>query len=79
MPSMPVGILDGISFAKEETVLSKGDVVLMVSDGTCAVSDRHIIKTLSSFKGGSAQELAEKVLKASGKKTDDSTVLAIVL
>ena len=78
MPSMPIGILDGVSFAKKETVLSKGDAVIMVSDGACAMKDGHIMKALSEFSGGSAQELAEKVLKSSGKKTDDSTVLAVV-
>ena len=78
MPSMPIGILESVSFSKKETVLSKGDAVIMISDGACAMRDDHIIKSLSEFNGTSAQELAEKVLKASGKKTDDSTVLAVV-
>ncbi len=77
-PSLPIGILEDVSFVGRKTVLSSGDAVIMVSDGACSLKDGHIMKILSEFKGGSAQSLAERVLKASGQKSDDSTVLAIV-
>ncbi len=77
-PSLPIGILEDVSFSGRKTVLAEGDAVIMVSDGACSLKDRHIMKNLAEFKSGSAQALAERILTASGQKNDDSTVIAVV-
>ena len=71
--------LDGVSLD-----ICKGDVIVMVSDGTCALRDDPIVDALKRFDGGSAQTLAESILRSTRKnlqknKEDDSTVLAIVV
>lgn len=83
-PCMPIGILPGARFEHEKRTLRKGDVIVMVSDGTCALRDDPIVDALKRFDGGSAQTLAESILRSSRKnlqknKEDDSTVLAIVV
>ena len=83
-PCMPAGILPDAALAHTTRTLRRGDVVVLVSDGTCAMRDDHILQALKAFRGGSAQKLAEEILarshKAYGKKrADDSTVLAVVV
>ena len=84
LPCMPVGILPEIGFSRTQRTLHKGDTFVLVSDGTCAIRDDPITRTLTEFDGGSAQTLAEKILSRSRtaapkNRADDSTVLAIVL
>lgn len=83
-PCMPAGILADAALAHAVRTLQKGDVIVLVSDGACALHDEHILAALSDFGGGSAQKLAEDILsrsrKAYGKtRADDSTVLAVVV
>lgn len=83
-PCMPIGILPNTTFTHTVRLLEKGDVVVLVSDGTCALEDGYITKSLLTFNGKSAQNLAEKILLASRKtggsfRADDSTVMTIVV
>ena len=81
-PCMPVGILPDTTFRETKRTLRAGDVIVLVSDGTCGMRDDHIVRALTAFRGGSAQKLAEDILAhshAAGKKrADDSTVLVVV-
>lgn len=83
-PCLPIGILPGVRFERTERTLKKGDTIVLVSDGTCALCDDPIVDALRRFDGGSAQTLAQSILRASRKnnaknKEDDSTVLTIVV
>lgn len=83
-PCMPIGILPNAKFTHTVRLLEKGDVFVLVSDGTCAMQDAHILKSLSDFDGNSAQTLADKILSAGRQKQgtqkqDDASVLAIVV
>ena len=84
MPCMPIGILPQTQFAHAERTLQKGDVLLLVSDGTCTMQDLTIRFALGKFDGGSANALAESVLhravaENAAPHADDATVLAIVV
>lgn len=83
-PCMPIGILPNARFERTERTVKKGDAIVLVSDGTCALRDTPIVDALRKFDGGSAQTLAQTILHAGRKnaqknKEDDSTVLAIVV
>ena len=80
-PCMPVGILPDVTFKETKRTLRAGDVLVLVSDGTCGMRDDHIVEALTAFRGGSAQKLAEEILarsRAANKSpADDSTVLVV--
>lgn len=83
-PCMPAGILPETSLAHTTRTLQSGDVFVLVSDGVCAMRDDHILAALAGFRGGSAQKLAEEILRLSNraygkKRPDDATVLAVVV
>ncbi len=83
-PSMPLGILREIEFDKEEAVLSKGDVLLMMSDGVSTAAYPIIVKELRSFNKKDPSALAERVVeiaKTSNTQghTDDITVIAVAV
>ena len=81
-PCMPVGILPDAAFRETKRTLHAGDVIVLVSDGTCGMHDAHIVEALTAFRGGSAQKLAEEILArsqtANQNRADDSTVLVVV-
>lgn len=84
MPCMPVGILPQAQFACAERTVRKGDVLVLVTDGVCAAQDLAIRFSLGRFGGGSANELAETILRRAvspdaPQHTDDATVLAVVV
>ncbi len=83
-PSMPLGILREIEFDKEKTVLSKGDVLLMMSDGVPTACYSLIADELRCFNKKDPTALAERVVeiaKNSSSKghTDDITVIAVAV
>lgn len=82
--SLPAGILRNVEFAKEETVLKKGDIVLMISDGVCGESDEWIEDELLSWSTDNMHELAVHIantakLKNGIKFEDDISVVAMKL
>ncbi|MBQ7541695.1 MAG: SpoIIE family protein phosphatase [Clostridia bacterium] len=82
-PCLPAGILPDVTLAQSSRTLRKGDVFVLVSDGTCALRDKHILDALRAFRGDSAQKLAEAILAGAQNasrpaRTDDATVLAVV-
>ena len=81
--SLPAGILQDISFARDRFSLAPGDIVLMVSDGATANGDAWIEEELLSWKGDSqsAKALSESIVeRAYCQRTDghddDITALA---
>ncbi len=80
--SLPVGILRDVEFAKEEIELSKGDIVLMVSDGVNEDSEKWISDSLLAWSTDNMQELASHIagmakLKNAGGNEDDITAIAL--
>lgn len=82
MPSLPVGILNGVKFSSDTINLSSGDVVVMVSDGVITGDEKWLEKLIRSWNEGSTQELARAVVDEAIKRRgdspdDDITALAI--
>lgn len=82
MPSLPVGILNGVKFSSDTVNLSSGDMVVMVSDGVITGDEKWLEKLIRSWNEGSTQELARAVvdeaIKRRGDRPDDDiTALAI--
>lgn len=81
LTSMPAGILRGIEFAKRTAVLSRGDLIVMTSDGITELGGEWLSTLLRGFEDHSPQEIADIVLKealriADGKKEDDMSIIA---
>lgn len=82
MPSLPVGILNGVKFSSDTVNLSSGDMVVMVSDGVITGDEKWLEKLIRSWNAGSTQELARAVVDEAIKRRgdspdDDITALAI--
>lgn len=82
MPSLPVGILNGVKFSSDTVNLSSGDMVVMVSDGVITGDEKWLEKLIRSWNEGSTQELARAVVDEAIKRRgdspdDDLTALAI--
>ncbi|MDE6111454.1 MAG: SpoIIE family protein phosphatase [Eubacterium sp.] len=81
LTSMPAGILRGIEFAKRTAVLSRGDLIVMMSDGITELGGEWLSTLLKGFEDNTPQEIADIILKealnvAEGQKEDDMSVIA---
>lgn len=82
--SLPAGILDSVSFAKEKVMLSKGDIVVMVSDGVTTGKTDWIKEEIEKFSSSNPDILAQKIAgkvcdKMQGEKRDDITVVVSIM
>lgn len=82
--SLPAGILSDVSFAKEKVMLSKGDIVVMVSDGVTGGKTDWIVKEIESFNMSNPDILAQKIAgtvcdKSRGERRDDITVVVSIM
>lgn len=82
--SLPAGILHDISFTKENVTLSKGDIVVMVSDGATNGSTRWIIDEIEKFNLSNPELLAQKIAgtvceKSKEERRDDITVFVGIM
>ncbi len=82
--SLPAGILDCVAFAKEKVMLSKGDIVVMVSDGVTACGTDWIEEEIERFSSSNPDILAQKIAgkvcdKTQGEKRDDITVVVSIM
>lgn len=82
--SLPAGILSDVSFAKESVMLSKGDIVVMVSDGVTNYQTDWIKTEIESFNRSDPNILAQKIAgtvcdKSRGEKRDDITVVVGIM
>ena len=81
LTSMPAGILRGIEFAKRTAVLSRGDLIVMMSDGITELGGEWLSALLKGFEENTPQEIADSILKealnvSEGQKEDDMSVIA---
>ena len=80
--SLPIGILNEVTFSQEIYNLQDGDIVLMVSDGATDVGSEWIQKILMSKKYNSAQELSNLIVKAAvkiRKEAHDDDISAVAI
>ncbi|MBR4049916.1 MAG: SpoIIE family protein phosphatase [Clostridia bacterium] len=83
-PSMPLGILREIEFDKETVSLSKGDILLMMSDGVSSACYGLIADELRKSNRKDPSALAERVVEiaknsGSGRHLDDITAVAVIV
>ena len=83
-PSLPVGILGDIKFAKDAVTLYDGDALLMVSDGVLAGDDKWAEELLKGWVDAPAQDFASAVVNEAMRRRkdphdDDITAIAIKL
>ena len=62
--SLPIGILNEVTFSQEIHSLQSGDIVLMVSDGATDIGSEWIQKILTSENYNSVQELSNLVVNS---------------
>ena len=82
MGSLPLGILGESAVRSAEIRLSRGDIVVLGSDGMCALSDNEIERILRKNETASPEELAQMIGKAAKEKEnqkDDITVLVTLV
>ncbi len=82
MPSLPVGILNGVKFSSDTVNLSSGDMVVMVSDGVITGEEKWLEKLIRSWNEGSAEELARVVVDEAIKRREecpDDDITALVI
>ncbi len=82
--SLPAGILREVGFDRASISLKAGDIILMLSDGATASGTEWICAELESYRGVSAQQLAEKIAGGARRRRtdghdDDITVMAAIL
>lgn len=83
-PSMPLGILREIEFDKEQISLSKGDILLMMSDGVSTACHGKIADELRRANRKDPSALAERVVEIAkssnaNRHTDDITAVVVVI
>ncbi len=80
--AMPIGILPDIDFEQSECTLSKGDIVVMVSDGATDNGVDWIKSEIKHFEGAAAT-LADSLIKTAVERfcgrEDDVTVLVAII
>ena len=82
IPSLPLGILNEARFIKEDVTLSKDDMIVMISDGAMIGSSEWIEKLILSWRKGSAEDLAARVVEEARRRRlneRDDDISALVL
>lgn len=82
--SLPIGIIQGVSFDSKEFKLSRGDLIVMVSDGAVSSDFDWISNELKPVLKQTAKFIAHKLLVCAQKRSDpkhkdDITVLVAKL
>ncbi len=82
--SLPVGILENVSFDTAKIRLKANDIILLLSDGATCEGTDWIKSELECFKDGSAQALAEHICNCAKRRispslSDDVTVMAAII
>lgn len=83
--SLPVGILENTAPEYLEADLSKGDMVVMVSDGVIGTEDEaFILEILKNYTGFNMTALSDLILNQAQKRfnnccPDDMTVISLIM
>lgn len=90
-PEVMLGVMEGIGYQTQQTILKSGDSLILYTDGVTEAmnhdnslySNERLLQTLERAKGGSAQEIVENILLSVREfvgavaQSDDITVLAL--
>lgn len=84
LAALPAGILQNIGFERAFSVLSSGDIIVMVSDGVLCGNDGWLLREMKSYTGTSAQELADNISRMAAEvrgelREDDTTVVCVII
>lgn len=82
--TLPIGIIQGVPYDSETIRLSKGDLIVMVSDGALISGERWIVEELKINYKKPAKEISKILLKAAKERMidgheDDITVIVAKL
>ncbi len=82
--TLPAGILQGIGFDRSHTIMTKGDIIVMVSDGALSDGTDWIGVEMETWKYSGAQALADHLADYARRrqpegKEDDITVLVAII
>ncbi len=80
--SLPIGIIKGVGFDRQDCKLSDGDLILMVSDGVTATGTDWIEAELEMNARKSAREIAGRIANEARRRridghSDDVTAIAV--
>lgn len=77
--SLPMGILQGITYDKSEIKLQNGDLVVMVTDGAISVNPEWLQEEITLLSDLPPRKIATKIAtlakQRNGENEDDITVL----
>lgn len=68
--SLPIGIIQGINFDSKELKLSKGDIIVMVTDGATSSGTEWISDELKLIYNRNADQIAKKIIESAKKRSD---------
>ena len=78
--SLPMGILQGISYDKRQIKLQDGDLIVMVTDGAISITPEWLREEITMLAGSPPHEIAAKLASLARHRNDipgdDITVLA---
>ncbi len=82
--SLPIGILSDIGFDRAGIRMSKGDIMLIMSDGAVSEGTEWICAELEAWRDGSAEDLADHISECARRRRsdnheDDITVMAAII
>ncbi|MEM1484818.1 SpoIIE family protein phosphatase [Oscillospiraceae bacterium PP1C4] len=82
--SLPVGILNGVSFEKNTITMREGDLIVMVSDGAVAGGYEWLVSDLEHYQGNDPKQLSEAIVAEAKRRRsdgheDDITVIVVIL
>ncbi len=81
-PSLPVGILNEVRFAKDVITLHEGDAIVMISDGATVGDDKWLEDLIRTWNEASCQDFASLVVNEAMKRrkdTHDDDITAITM
>lgn len=71
-PSLPVGILNEVRFAKDAITLHEGDAIVMISDGASVGDEKWLEDLIRTWREASCQDFASLVVNEAMKRRNDT-------
>ena len=81
--SLPIGILRDVAFDTAAVSLSKGDIIVIFSDGVSAEGTKWIFDEVLTFDGSTASQLADRIADSAKRRRtdghDDDITVAVAI